>query len=325
MTFMPSGLFPVTPERGPFHFFYASLSPVEYLYSEASQRVPEKIPTTFISSHEKVLTKTDKYYSRHYHGQNKGSSRHLIMDDLMIKGIGPNPLVSRSDEKHSDGILTFQEMLTEFVFGISLAPFGVTPEIVAVGKFVETGHYFLIREHRFPRLAQYDEHSIDKKFFRENKEINIIQKLLFNLLMPFKFGLHHQSINSENINILGQYLDVSSFGLMPIGEQKIFIGPEGNNSLFRIRCLIEEALLIWSAIYNKELDLKDEEKYVAALLKDVFGANNLKQMETFFWHKASPARESSFQEVRLKIDETHSLNKLITKKMATWQHLFTYG
>ncbi|GEM_PF-6140279 len=272
--------------------FETAFTPSEILYrAQCFELFHNKlIPNTFISSQKNHLFKTDRYLSKHYRGINHGSSRHLIHDSHILKGIGKNPLTYRTDSKHSDGRLKKEECLREFLLAQMFKDLPFMASIPMIGRF-DQDNYFLVREHYFPRLAQFDEDNMPECLLYELKQkfehTNVIALIFNNIFAPFKHGLHHLSFNLENLNILGQYLDVGSFEFQKQDSVCIFISTKypKKNTLNHIRETLEILLQFWSRIKGSELKIEQFSLMIADQLEMIFQPQDLNQVFQLFWEK----------------------------------------
>lgn len=304
------------------HFkFSAFLAPVKYLYQDQSIQVPEFLPNTIIRTDNGIEVFTDLFKSKNYSGRFQGSSRHCLLDQMMIKGIGPNPLCQMNDVKHRDGVLSFEEMVQEFAVFQTIKDYHLTPKILAVGRYQENNQYFLIREHIYPRLAQYDKTTAHLIGFQSINDFNPVRTILENLITPLGLGIHHLSLNSANVNILGQYLDLASFGLIVKNEQKIYFTPDGENTLSLIKRLTIEALDVWGSILKKDFSLFDEKDTVSALLTKNFGEVNIEKVTMLFWNEKQIDKNDH---CTILIPEDRIIQSKIVMNLKVWKHLLAH-
>jgi hypothetical protein len=174
---------------------------------------------------------------------NAGSSRHLFLKGIDIKGAGRNKFAQRMDYGHSSGRATLNELLQDLFYGhlIDLSlPLGAE-KVCALANISNSENYICFRSRTSVRLCNA---TVKLKFINStlkfkalvssfHSEANLLRAHFINLTSGLLNGLRHGALNGENALVCGKLIDC----------QTLIVEPQVNTFHFSIQimCLKIEA------------------------------------------------------------------------------------
>jgi hypothetical protein len=247
---------------------------------------------------------TEKFFWK-YPTANLGSSRHGLLFDYQIKGVGRNPLATRNDHTHSWGGQYLWQGLKAYVLGHvlkGLSPLGVlnttmvsthTPELLE--SIRASSLCLTLREADATRVTQvvtgFDpnmkitQESIQKKFLKnlgvkDPKEH--LENIVFHYATLYLLGVYHHAVTRENVTLEGKLIDY---------EDVVFTA-SGNEILIRFElqhCQKKQAPYPWykgQRLFTSSLHI-----YLDAIELSAMGLEYLfnwkapvKNVKTLFWN-----------------------------------------
>lgn len=177
-----------------------------------------------IKEYEDFLEQNTSLFSEkfiHPDSAHQGSSRHVLLGAVQVKGAGRNMLVSRVDYIHSwGGAIEFEGVYSYLIsnyLNIQL-PLGACPTF-KVDRLAGGSVQFL-RLNNSIRMAQYspgllaaEKKAIKenlKSFFGTNSPKAMLKKIAFHFSMSSLFNIYNYSMISENILVNGTVIDCES-------------------------------------------------------------------------------------------------------------------
>jgi hypothetical protein len=156
---------------------------------------------------------------------NAGSSRHLFLRGIDLKGSGRNKLAQRMDYSHSSGRATLNELLQDLFYGhlLSLSlPLGAE-RVCAISNIVNSKNYICFRTRSSMRVCNA---TVKFKFDKSIESFcsliesfdgakNLIKAHLITLTSGLLNGLRHGALNAENALICGKIIDSQTFIIEP--------------------------------------------------------------------------------------------------------------
>lgn len=214
-----------------------------------------KVPR--IDPNGKEIGYTDLYLNKNYRGQFIGSGRHVITGNEVVKGAGLSLVENLKLSHHNSGQLTKEEAVREFVIAESLSNTNFTVKYNAIGRYDETS-FFIVRNADIPRIAQIEIDKLKPEHVENLKALlgarsgrDLMNKVIANLVMPFNLNFSHHSLNVHNVNLLGQYLDLTSMRSFQHFSYLSFW--ENGSQLDRLKEVILSMLEIADRLYGGEL------------------------------------------------------------------------
>lgn len=162
-----------------------------------------------------------------------GSSRHVLLKTLQLKGIGVNDLLNRANYYHSWGGYPFRDSLKAIMCNCIINDRTSLGAVDIFGVILYREQYIkdlplviLLRDCDTYRLSQiskdYTSNSdmiklqdfINQKFNHMTPE-GILEIIVKNYVDAFLYGIRHKSINRENLLIDGRFIDTESVVFTP--------------------------------------------------------------------------------------------------------------
>ena len=181
-----------------------------------------------------------------------GSSRHALLYDVQLKGIGRNSMVSDFNYDHSNGVLTSFDAFKALVSGLVINSRTQLPELECLGIFNYTDHNseglpnaMLVRStdsyrlaHCWPSQLNFHEMDIIKKHlsyrFNASSPDQIFSTIIENYIHAFSVGVLHRSPSLDNLLVDGRWIDAESLDFTSTKEAypafiQLFLPDQNNN------------------------------------------------------------------------------------------------
>lgn len=173
-----------------------------------------------------IALPTERFYSKPY--LSLGSSRHVLLQNVQLKGVGRNNLCIDQDFYHSWGGLVSRDALKGYLSSLVANKKTKLGCLSILGLFnytdIPAGSpplTLVVRESNSFRLSQIDSSFLTdtdirvvKKFlngsFPELKPQQIFEKILDHYIHAYSVGVIHRSPNRENLLIDGRWIDTES-------------------------------------------------------------------------------------------------------------------
>jgi hypothetical protein len=159
---------------------------------------------------------------------NLGSSRHGLLYDYQIKGLGRNPLATRGDYHHSWGGVHLWQGLNAYIKShllAGLSPLGILQTTMVSIKNSD-GHDFIRADHTTQIMREADSIRVTQvctQFEREAEKEEVaklilsrtntekfddhFEKIIFHYVSLYLLGVKNTSVTKENITLEGKLID----------------------------------------------------------------------------------------------------------------------
>jgi len=170
-----------------------------------------------------------------------GSSRHVILKDVHLKGIGRNLLAISGSRFHSTGEFLFRDALQSLIIEKILTNRSSVKPLLTLGLLLPTDQdiskaprVVQIRECDSFRLSQLHPAYLSRhdqkvakfsleNYFKTNDAQDIFRQITSHLIDSFFKGIFHTSISPENLLLNGRWLDCESIELTLDGSPAPFM------------------------------------------------------------------------------------------------------
>lgn len=173
-----------------------------------------------------IALPTERFYSKPF--LSLGSSRHVLLQDIQLKGVGRNNLCIDQDFYHSWGGLVFRDALKGYLSSLVANRKTKLGCLSILGLFnyaeVPPGSpplTLVVRESNSFRLCQIDPSFLTDTDIRVVKSFltdsfpglgpqQMLDKIIDHYIHAYSVGVVHRSPNSENLLIDGRWIDTES-------------------------------------------------------------------------------------------------------------------